>query len=215
MMELHCGVSLQSIAVDCGACRQCSAQSKGAYYFGRDLGTSQLLVQRLKDLVQSGTNCTCLDPTEVKHPDIRVLDPQGLLVCRIEAKMLEDKPFMKIREKIAGCDLYPKETIVVDYPKLQSYIARAHGDGHVPTYVIWHLGRPCADIGGITVFQNVLVLEGILRQMGDRRFYGRRTGAGDFVNGAKLGITGKYHFSVRECRPIEELIPEIRRLIQP
>ena len=215
MTDLHCGISLPSINVHCGVCRKCSAQSKSAYYFNRDLTTSQVLVQKLKNLVQSETDYTCADPTEFKHPDIRVLNSQGQLVCRIEAKMLEDKPFMKLREKIEGCDLYPKETIVVDYPKLQSYIARAHSDGHIPTYVVWHLGRPCADIGGITIFQNVLYLEKILCQMGERRFYGRRTGAGDFVDGAKLGITGKYHFSVRECRPIEELIPEIRSLKQP
>ena len=95
-------------------------------------------------------------------PGSPLYDPASMGMKKIletakeEAKMLEDKPFMKLREKIEGCDLYPKETIVVDYPKLQSYIARAHSDGHIPTYVVWHLGRPCADIGGITIFQNIL-----------------------------------------------------------
>ena len=126
--------------------------------------------------------------------------------------MLNDKPFMKVRSFLSGHDLFPKETIVVDLPKLNHYIDRAHQERGIPTFIVWYLGRCCPDVGGITVFQDVSVLEQIKIQKGDGRFFERKSGTGDFVNGKKMGITGKYHFSIRECRPIEELIGEILHL---
>ena len=61
----------------------------------------------------------------------------------------------------------------------------------------------------LTVFQEVSVLEQIKKRKGNGRYFQRRTGRGDLVDGHQLGITGKYHFSICECRPIEELIGEI------
>ena len=217
-MTLQCAIDLNGFDVSCGACRSCSAVSKGVYLFDSDLSGSQNLVGALTDLVQTETSLQCAPLECRKDPDIPVLDSQGeRLVCRIEAKMLEDKPFMKAKTRLPGHDLEPKETIVVDYPKLISYFEREQADNrgaspYIPTFVVWHLGRPCEELNGITVFQDCRVLKEIFDREGDRRVFIRETGTGDFKDGKQMGVTKKYHFSVRECRPIEELVRELRAL---
>ena len=196
----------------CGTCHLCTANSKGVYTFSGDLASSYDLVKELISLIHSETPYHCIGPEIHKNADIRVMDDQDDLVCRIEAKMLNDKPFMKVHSFLPGHDLFPKETIVVDLPKLNHYIDRTHQEKGIPTFIVWYLGRRCPDVGGITVFQNVSILEQIKKQKGNGRFFERKTGRGDFVNGQKLGITGKYHFSICECRPIEELTREILHL---
>ena len=91
---LECKVDLRSLARECGNCRKCRAVSKGSYYFDKDLKDSTVLVQQLEDLIQSQTPYSCCGPEIHKDPDIRVFRPDGTLLCRIEAKMLNDKPFM-------------------------------------------------------------------------------------------------------------------------
>lgn len=216
-MILQCGINLNSLNLSCGICHTCNAKSKGAYSFNSDLSKSQELVEALMALVAETTSFHCIPPGHVKDPDIQVLDSQERLVCRIEAKMLEDKPFMKVNSFLSGHDLQPKETIVVDYSKLMSYFERMQADNcgassYIPTFVVWHLGRPCAELNGITVFQECQGLKTIFNQKGKSRVYDRKTGTGDFKDGTQMGITKKYHFSVRECRPIEELVGELQTL---
>ncbi len=209
---LECKVDLRSLARECGNCRKCRAVSKGSYYFDKDLKDSTVLVLQLEDLIQSQTPYSCCGPEIHKDPDIRVFRPDGTLLCRIEAKMLNDKPFMKVHELLPGHDLFPKETIVVDTPKLDSYLKRRAEEPTIPIFVVWTLGRLCEGLYGSTVFQNVDILGQIRRQKGDARVFRRRPGKGDFVNGKQMGIIQKYHFSVRECRPIEELVEVILNL---
>jgi len=135
------------------------------------------------------------------------------MVCRVEAKMLEGFAFMKA-ESILPDKLKPKETLVVDLPKLLHYFDCMKIDlqelgRKIPIFVVWKFDRPCSDLGGITVFQDVAELKKIYDNRGLGRYFGRATVASDMRNGIKMGITDKYHFSLRECRPIEELIPAI------
>ena len=216
-MKLECSTDLKTLDPKCGDCKLCQAVSKDRYLFDEDLRRSQKLVDALIKLVKDSTSFHCVQPEQVKNPDIRVYNNKEELVCRIEAKMLEDKPFMRVHELLPGRDLYPKETIVVDLPKLKSYFERREEDKKengrdIPTFVVWRLGRPCAETGGITVFQECLKLKEIFQKKGKGRYFERKTGTGDFRGGQKLGVTKKYHYSVRECRPITELVDELKAL---
>lgn len=77
---------------------------------------------------------------------------------------------------------------------------------------MWKYDRPCSDIGGITVFQEADVLKEIYDREGPSRYFERETSEGDVVGGRKLGVTRKYHFSIKEVRPFWELLPEIFKL---
>lgn len=210
MPELDCTIDLSSIDKQCGKCRACSSQSVSDYHFVEDLRNSDAFVAALKEYISKSTPFTCTGPEQVKYPDIRVLDMAGNLVCRVEAKLLKDKPFMTVNKALSGHDLFPKETIVVDLPKLTSYFEIRHKDGSdIPTFVAWHLIRPCPDIGTITIFQNLNVLKEIYNQHGEERTFIRQPKDGDYTNGRQLGIITKFHYSITECRPIEEIIQDI------
>ncbi|MCL4546927.1 MAG: hypothetical protein M1576_04225, partial [Deltaproteobacteria bacterium] len=58
----------------------------------------------------------------------------------------------------------------------------------------------------------IKILKDIYDKRGNNRSFERKTVDSDIVNGVKRGVTAKYHFSLRECRPIEELIQEINSL---
>ncbi len=218
---LHCHINLAALTakqLECAPCATCKARSKLDYPFARDLTTSQDLVRALKVLIESNNasfKCFEPEPEDVKDPDIRVLNIQRdyRLICRVEAKLLEGFAFM-MAESLLGDHLKPKETLVVDEPKLISYFECKVNDFEeqgrdVPIFVVWQFDRPCADLGGISVFQEVSILKAIYDARGDRRAYERKTVQSDIVAGQKRGITSKYHFSLKECRPIEELIPTI------
>ncbi len=220
---LKCNINLSSHTqadLICGDCKSCKPISALNYPFERDLTTSQELVNALCTLIESNTPYKCKAPETNKNPDIRVIDVNNCnsLICRIEAKYLEGKAFMKIKEKIVD-KLEPKEALVVDEPKLISYFECKENDfkkynRNIPIYLVWKFDRPCKDIGGITIFQEIDVLKKIYNERGKNRAYERKTARGDVINGHKLGITAKYHFSIRECRPIEELIPDILKIVQ-
>lgn len=207
--------SLTSDQLRCGMCRTCTARSKLDYPFDRDLKNSDELVAALEKLIEANTPFQCERTTVHKNPDLVVVkkDDRKTLVCRVEAKMLEGFAFMKA-ETLLPDRLKPKETLVVDLPKLLHYFecqeadVREHGR-KVPIFVVWKFDRPCRDIGGITVFQEISELKSIFDSQGMGRYFGRATVASDLRHGVKLGITDKYHFSLRECRPIEELIPAL------
>lgn len=218
---LHCGIDLTRLTFEqlsCGTCSKCQARSKLDYPFTRDLTTSQALVDALKEHIEAQTPYVCVDPEINKNPDIRVLHVanDNRLICRVEAKLLEGFAFMKV-QNILGCSLQPKETLVVDKKKLLSYFdckdqdRERHGR-NVPIFVVWKFNRPCADVGGITVFQEIDQLKEIYDACGATRSFERKTTKSDIVVGQKMGITAKYHFSLKECRPIEDLIPEIMKI---
>ena len=62
----------------------------------------------------------------------------------------------KAKERLG---LYAKEALVLDELKLQSYFKckendRMHGKD-IPLYVVWKFDKPCKDVGGIVVFQEI------------------------------------------------------------
>lgn len=203
---LSCSVNPKEITLSCGSCHKCLGRSKLDYPFPRDLFNSDDLVQELIRFVAKATGCTGIPTTINKNPDIDVYNKAGELVCRIEAKYLSGQAFMKSPQII---HLYPRESLAVDEPKLRSYIERKALDRaagkDIPIFVVWKFDRPCDDIGGIAVFQEIDVLQQIYLRNGTSRAFERKSSYNDYRNGAKLGVTKKYHFSIRECEPIEAL----------
>lgn len=218
---LRCNINLSSLSQEdfiCGECKACEPISKLNYPFERDLATSKDLVAALSTIIKNITKYKCIGPEIVKNPDIRVIDIENgnKIICRVEAKYLGGKAFMKTKEILTD-KLEPKETLVVDEPKLLSYFDCKENDfkvynRNIPIYIVWKFDRPCTDYGGITVFQEISILKRIYETHGRNRAFERKTGTGDITNGQKMGITTKYHFSLRECRSIEELISEILRI---
>ena len=210
---LKCGMNLQSVNLACGPCKKCLGKSKLVYPFKRDLYNSDDLVMAIKKYVELNTTCTCSKTQIDKNPDLEVYNGNHDLICRVEAKYLEGQAFMASLKYIG---LYPRETLVVDEPKLLSYFRCKENDRRagkqIPIFIVWQFDRPCDDIGGIAVFQEIDVLKEIYTRVGAKRFFQRRSAATDYTNRMKLGITKKYHFSIKECRPIEELIDEINSL---
>lgn len=218
---LRCNMDLATApreVFQCGTCTTCRPTSALNYPFPKDLKNSGQLVDSLRKLIESGTGLICRNPEQVKWPDLKVVDGASgdLLVCRVEAKLLQGKAFMKALSMVG---LQSKETLAVDEPKLLSYFECKESDAHacrrsVPIYIVWQFNRSCSDIGGITVFQEVDELRNIYNKFGAQRRFERETADGDVVGGVKLGVTRKYHFSIRETLPIEELVPAIIRQAQ-
>ena len=209
---LTCKVDLRSLDdsnLECGLCKKCTGNSKLDYPFHRDLLNSDDLVVELMRYISAKTGYFCRKTTIDKYPDINVYRDSAYdeLLCRIEAKLLEGQAFMKARERLG---LYAKETLVVDEPKLDSYLCCKEEDRkkgrEIPIYVVWKFDKPCDDVGGITVFQEIDELQRLRRLYGYARAFRRRTGAYDYQNGIRMGVVDKYHFSIRECEPIENLV---------
>lgn len=205
--------------LQCGPCQICAARSKLDYPFDRDLKNSDELVVALEAFIEANTHFKCERTTINKNPDVVVVKHNGrkIMVCRVEAKMLEGFAFMKA-ESLLPDKLKPKETLVVDLPKLVHYFECMEVDfrecgRNIPIFLVWKFDRPCYDIGGITVFQDLAELKRIYDSQGLGRYFGRATTPSDMRDGVKMGITDKYHFSLRECRPIEELIPAIMSVL--
>lgn len=203
---LVCSVDPKNINMQCGKCTNCHGTSKLDYPFSEDLRRSDELVAEIMEFVTRTTGFRCERTKINKKPDINVLDSNNHVVCRIEAKYLGPEPF-KMSKKLVN--LMPKETLVVDYPKLLSYFACKRNDrsanNDIPIFVVLKFDRICPGVGGITVFQEIDVLEEIHNRFGNHRFWERKAAYNDYQNGTKLGITGKYHYSIRECEPIENL----------
>lgn len=215
---LDCRVSLRRITdsdLECGLCRKCLGVSKFDYPFEKDLRNSDDLVQELIAYIEAYTPYVCKTTTVHKYPDINVFSDSDCtrLICRVEAKYLEGQAFMQAKQRIG---LYPKETLIVDYPKFLSYMECKEQDRNsgmdIPIYIVWKFDRPCEDVGGIAIFQEIDVLYEIVREYGNGRAFQRRSSFNDYTDGARLGIVDKYHFSIRECEPIELLIDTIKRL---
>jgi hypothetical protein len=220
--RLHCVFDpgrLTRGALECGAGCFCSGVSRGAYPFDGDLARSRALVEALRKDLERRTGCVCEDSDatgRVKDPDLLVRDPLAgnRLLCRIDAKLLTGQAFMAAPRTLG---MLPREVLVIDEPKLERYLARAAADRaetgrNVPAYVVWHYGRRCRGLTGVTVFQEVAELDRIRERMGEARRFRRAAGGGDYRDGRRWGVIDKYHFSLRECRPIEALAGEIQRL---
>lgn len=215
---LSCKVNLSELSdekLKCGTCHKCDGKSKLDYPFDRDLVNSDDLVIELMKYVEENTSLKCKKTEIEKYPDINVYKDSscGELICRIEAKFLEGQAFMKAKERLG---LYAKEALVVDEPKLQSYFKCKENDRmngkEIPIYVVWKFDKPCEDVGGIVVFQEVDELQRLYRLHGYARAFRRRTSKNDYKNGAQMGIIDKYHFSIRECEPIEKIVNEIENI---
>lgn len=216
MLECHVNLqNLDSSNLECGLCNKCKGCSKLNYPFCRDLHNSADLVKEIIKYVENKIGCFCRETTVDKNPDINVYKDSTCreLLCRIEAKYLEGQAFMKAKERLG---LYAKETLVVDEPKLDSYVHCKKEDKKqgkdIPIYIVWKFDRPCDDVGGITVFQEIDELERLRRLYGYTRAFRRRIGINDYQNGKRKGVIDKYHFSIRECEPIEKLASAIYKI---
>lgn len=214
---MKCNINLLSYTYLCTPCDRCSPNSKENYPFDSDLDNSKSLVNELKVMIEASTPFKCKNPVDHRNPDIVVYNPANReLICRVEAKMLGSQAFMKAEHYI---NLMPKEALVIDEPKFLHYLECKRHDPirftngrEVPIFIVWQWLRPCPDIVDTTVFQEISVLEPIYRQTDGRKFQ-RRTAHNDFVDGRRLGVIDKIHFSMKECLPIEQLIPKILNLI--
>lgn len=216
---LQCKIDIRALTptdIACGNCNICVARSKLNYPFDQNLVSSNTLVHELTSYIESNTEYKCRRTTIDKNPDIAVIAHRDrrILICRIEAKMLGGYAFMKA-EKLLGDHLKPKETLVVDLPKLLHYfrckeIDKQQQGRDIPIFIVWKFDRPCEKFSGISVFQEVTALKAIYDQRGNARQFTRRSTPSDIKNGARMGVIEKYHFSIKECRPIEELINAIR-----
>lgn len=215
---LECEVNLKCLEdkdLECGSCKKCTGKSKLDYPFEKDLLNSDDLVKEIKKYVMDNTEYICAKTTVDKNPDINVYKDASCeeLVCRIEAKFLEGQAFMASKKTVG---LYPKETLVIDEPKLQSYLQCKANDREngkeIPIFVVWKFDKPCDDVGGITVFQEIDELERLHRLYGYARAFCRQEGKNDYVNGVRMGVIDKYHYSIRECEPIEALISKIKAI---
>ena len=151
---LHCfPVDPHRIPLSCGTCNKCLGKSKLDYPFSRDLFNSDDFVRELMRFISETTGFVCKPTTINKNPDINVWDHDQNLICRVEAKYLSDQAFMSAKRYI---NLWPREALAVDEPKLLSYFDCKRSDyiagKNVPIFVVWQYDRPCEDIGGITVF---------------------------------------------------------------
>lgn len=215
---MKCDIDLQNYSYDCGECKLCKPESKKDYPFIKDLINSQNLVENLKVLIEGNTPFKCREPGEGEHenPDIEVYDLlTNQTICRVEAKMLASQAFMK---SITTIGLLPKEALVVDEPKFLHYLRCKENDNamrinrkEIPIFIVWQWLRPCPDMYDTVVFQELSVLNGIYRQTGGRNFR-RAVANNDYVNGHRRGVIDKIHFSMKECLPIEHLIPWINSL---
>ena len=213
---LYCRINPQALRdedVMCRDCAICGGRSRFDYPFDKDLQNSDDFVRELMSFITYFTGLRCAKTTIDKNPDINVFDEYGDILCRVEAKYLEGQAFMKSKYMVG---LFPKETLVVDEPKLDSYVACKENDRNegrnVPIFVVWKFDRPCRDIGGITVYQEIDTLERLRQYYGRSRAHDRKVASNDFNNGTKYGVTKKYHFSIRECEPIETLPSKIHEL---
>lgn len=124
------------------------------------------------------TMLKCKKTTIDKNPDINVLDEDGNILCRVQAKYLEGQAYMKSKSEVG---LFPKEALVVDEPKLDSYVACKNSDRDmgkdVPIFVVWKFDKPCEDVGGITIFQEVDTFDRLRQEYGRLRAYERKLAA--------------------------------------
>lgn len=202
-MALNCKADLKHISnwtKECGNCNACLPTSALHYPFQRDLANSQMLVDEIKKFVKDSTGLDCRETDTFKNPDLVVLEDNNKLIARIESKFLEGKAFIKVAQMLSD-KLYPKETLVVDEPKLISYFSckdsdKKEFDREIPIFIIRKFDRPCPDVGGICLFQEIDILRSIYLQKGNSRKFIRRTSPSDFASGLCIGVIEKFHFSI-------------------
>lgn len=193
----------------------CKPYSNNHYPFKQDLDNSEELVRILVNIIETNTPYQYTRPKNHKDPDIVVYCKETKqLICRIEAKKLGSKAFMKSKEDIG---LMPKETLVIDESKFLHYLdCKINDDKNMqsaPIFIVWHWLRPCPDLFNTIVFQELSILEQIYKKTGGSKFR-RRTANSDFVDHQRKGIIDKIHFSRQECLPISLLLSELKKFVQ-
>lgn len=173
---------------NCDVCDLCKGESKGFYYFDKDLAKSINSVQEVSNDILQNTNLTPR-PTDVeKRGDILLYNKDGKKVARVEVKLITTT-FRKIKTILPNGDLTPYETVVIDEPKLKTYFKTQEEEG-IPFFVVVKLTRACRD--GAKVFARLEDLKSVYDLYGRTRYFQRQIGAGD----GNKGIIAKYHFSI-------------------
>jgi hypothetical protein len=91
----------------------------------------------------------------------------------------------------------------------RSKSAYAFEDG-VPLFIIWRVKRPCLGEGYWD--QHIGPLIAIGNRYRDHRTWRRASTDSDYVDGEHKGVVVNYHFSLRELRPLEELLLQMAEL---
>ena len=202
----------------CLTCLKCSSKENNLHNFQEDLTTALSFEEELKSFIEDNTNIYFKDLKIFKNADLSFFSvfQEEKLICRVEAKFLNGKAAVYMKEKIG---LEGKESLVVDEPKLISYINQNIKDNentifYIPTYIVWYFGRPCSDFNNITVYQEITKLKEIYyNQNFEKRKFERKTTSFDISDKKKLGVTKKYHFSIKETNPIYNLVPDIFKVL--
>ncbi len=214
-----CPIDISNLNKDsfkCGSCNICeNKESNGVGQFNSDLSDAKIFEEELKNFIVKQTGLTHIESIKHKNADLSFYK-RGQLICRVEAKLLKGKApiFMKKIIQLEG-----KETLVVDEPKFEHYLKTKKEDNNknvnfeIPTFIVWRFDRPCEDFGGITIYQELDILNEIIENNPQRKFE-RKTNENDMKNGKKLGVTRKIHFSISETKPIWKLTEDIFLVIQ-
>lgn len=217
-MEIVCPINISSLEEEkfkCLNCNKCDKLTNQVNNFKDDLLLAENFEIKLKEFIEKNTNLFYKDLKINKNPDLSFFKVyhKETLICRIEAKFLQGKAatYMKNKLKLEG-----KESLVIDEPKLLSYINRNLEDNknndyiYIPTFIVWYFGRPCEDFKNITIYQEITELKEVFyNPINICRFYERKSSENDFVDNKKLGVTKKFHFSIKETKPIYKIIDDI------
>lgn len=220
---IECKIDIKNIPdqqFNCGSCDICFVKKESrVHQFKDDLISATIFEKNLKNYILGNLPLLFKELEIVKNADLTFFNilKDDELICRIEAKFLEGlgAVYMEKMIKLSG-----KESLVIDEPKLEHYIQQNIKDNkdsliYIPTYVVWFFGRPCEDFKNIVVFEELTVLKDIyMNQKFNHRKFTRKTTENDFdENGNHKGITKKFHFSIKETRPIYELLDDISNIL--
>jgi len=192
---------------DCNICTtRCDGKSKEAYIFSDDIAKSEkdeeIIASSIREKLLLEVEKT---PSEAYGLADLELMTEGKLICRVEVKH-QDRTFMSVRRLLPHGDLLPYETIALNLSDLERYIAQYKVE-RIPTFVIWHLKRPC--IGDIYCGNEINVLEASLNLYRTKRTFRRASTKSDYVDGKHKGVTVNYHFSLKEMISLNEILQKI------
>jgi len=196
---------------DCSSCRtRCDDRSLDKYMFEADLRRSEKTEDVLRQRLEHTLRTTVLKPEGRPHgpPDLEILVATRV-VARVEVKV-QGRAFMKVQNLLPLANLRPYETVALNVPDLDNYIA-LHAVEKLPIYLVWYVKRPC--LGEGYWGQALDILHDIYRHYGLKRKFVRRSGAGDVVDGRHKGETRNYHFSLQEMLPLEHVEQQLQRIV--
>jgi hypothetical protein len=178
--------------------------------FEADLRRSEKTEDVLRQRLEHTLRTTVLKTEGRPHgpPDLEVLVATRV-VARVEVKM-QGRAFMKVQRLLPQANLRPYETVALNVPDLDDYIA-LYDDEKLPIYLVWYVKRPC--LGEGFWGQSLDTLQDIYRRYGKNRRFDRRSGTGDVVDGRHKGETRNYHFSLQEMLPLEQVEQQLQRIV--